>query len=164
MSALYFSISRDQACSLPDRHSLTRRVSVHAAACFFGAVSITGRRSLLHYAGKAGRHSRAHTVPARRDGSYQLYSLLPPECQGWREKSSVDFPPESPAHGHRVSSVVRCTVPARRDGSYQLYSLLPPECQGWREKSSVDFPPESPAHGHRVSSVVRCLSPSVARP
>src|SRR3977135_1123306 len=112
MSALYFSISRDQACSLPDRHSLTRRVSVHATACFFGAVSITGRRSLLHYAGKAGRHSRAHMVPAQRDGSYQLYSLLPPECRDWREKSWVDFPPESPAHGHRVSSVVHCLSPS----------------------------------------------------
>src|SRR3981189_3996652 len=112
MTDLFFPTSRDQACSLPDRHSLTRRVSVHAAACFFGAVSITGRRSLFHYEGKAGRHSRAHTVPAQRDGSYKLYSLLPPECQGWREKSSVDFPRESPAPGHRVSSVVHCLSPS----------------------------------------------------
>src|SRR6266566_2881770 len=104
MSASYFSISRDQASSLPDRHSLTRRASFHAAAGFFAALSINrliGHHSPLHYANKVARHSRAHTVPARRDGSYQSYSWLPPE------KSSAEMPPESLAHGHRVSSVVR---------------------------------------------------------
>src|SRR5882672_8734187 len=112
MSALYFSISRDQACSFPDKHSLTRRVSFHTAAGIFVAVSITGRHSLLHCAGKAVRHSRAHTVRAQRDGGYQSYSWLPPKCRGWPEKSSVDFPPVSPAHGRRVSSVVHCLSPS----------------------------------------------------
>src|SRR2546427_10227821 len=110
MSASYFSISRDHASSLPDRHSFTRRASFHAAAGFFAALSINrliGHYSPLHYANKVARHSRAHTVPARRDGSYQSYSLLPPECRDSPEKSSAEIPPESLAPGHRVSSVVR---------------------------------------------------------
>src|SRR5260370_2487165 len=107
MSASYFSISRDQASSLPDRHSLTRRASFHAAAGFFAALSINrliGHHSPLHYANKVARHSRVHTVPARRDGSYQSYSLLPPECRGSPEKSSPEIPPRTPANPQRVSS------------------------------------------------------------
>src|SRR5260370_21031479 len=110
MSVSCVSISSHQAPSPPDRHHLKRRASFHAAAGFFAALSINrliGHHSPLHYANKVARHSRVLTVPARRDGSYQSYSLLPPECRDSPEKSSAEMPPESLAHGHRVSSVVR---------------------------------------------------------
>src|SRR5882762_10755308 len=114
MSALYFSISKDQASSLPDRHSRTRRTSFQAIAGFFVTLTITrvmGADSPPPFACKAARHSRAHRVRALRDEGCQPHSLLPPECRDWPEKSSVGIAPESPARGHRVSSVAGSWLP-----------------------------------------------------
>src|SRR6266481_2636011 len=108
MSALYFSISRDQASSFPERHSFTSRVSLHAAGGFFPALVITGligRHSPAHSGSKAARRSKERRVRERSGGNCRLHSSPPPKCPGSPEKPSVDFLPEFPAPGHRVFCV-----------------------------------------------------------
>src|SRR6266852_7497700 len=114
MSALYFSISRDQASSFPERHSFTSRVSLHAAGGFFSALVITGligRHSPAHSGSKAARRSKERTVRERPGGNCRLRSSRPPKCPGSPEKSSVVLRQELPAPGHRVFCVHCISLP-----------------------------------------------------
>src|SRR5580700_3467538 len=114
MSALYLSISSDQASSLPARHSLTSRVSFHAPAVFFGALAVTvliARRSPANSSDKVVPHSRVRKAPKPPGENYQLNSSRPPKCPGSPEISSAGSPQESPARGHTVSSSAQMSAP-----------------------------------------------------
>src|SRR6266404_3684936 len=110
MSALYLSISKDQASSLPERHSLTRRVSSHTVGAFFGALVVARlieERSPEHFSNRAVPHSRVRKVPERQAENCQANSSRQQECPGSPGKSSADSRRESPARGHRAFCVVR---------------------------------------------------------
>src|SRR6266571_2429069 len=128
MSALYFSISRDQACSLPARHSLTRRVSFHVAAGFFGALSITGRHSPLHCAVKlpdarrsAQPRRKGSVIPRSNFASGQAQPRLAPRPRSGQQAnprardSGLNFargspsPPSSPDYLREVRLLLQCT-------------------------------------------------------
>src|ERR1700751_989918 len=100
MSALYLSISRDQASSLPARHSCTIRVSSHAVGGLFGALALTALIEwLARPLNKAVRHSTECKVPRPQDGNCRLSFFRRPECPDSREKSWAVAPRESPGHG-----------------------------------------------------------------
>src|SRR5882672_12426268 len=105
MSALYLSISRDQASSLPERHSLTRRVSFQTVGAFFGALVVTGlieKSSPEHFSNRAVPHSRVRKVPERQAGNCRANSWHQRECQDSPGKSLADSRREFPARGHKA--------------------------------------------------------------
>src|SRR6266478_320753 len=110
MSALYLSISKDQASSLPERHSLTRRVSFQAAGAFLGALANTGlieKRSPRGFSEKAVPHSRGYKVRELPAENCRANSWRRQECPGWPGKSLVDSRRESPGRDHRVAYAAR---------------------------------------------------------
>src|SRR5882762_4477725 len=110
MSALYLSMSKDQASSLPERHSLTRRVSSQAAGAFFGALAVTGlieKRSPEYFSGTVVPHSRVGKVPERQAENCQANSWRRQECPGSPGKSLADSQRESPGPGQRAFCAVR---------------------------------------------------------
>src|SRR6266436_8286303 len=110
MSALYLSISRDQASSSPERHSLTRRVSFQTVGAFLGALVVTGlieKRSPEHFSNRAVPHSRVRKVtkqPAENTRANYWRQQVCPDLPG---KSWADSRRESPGLGHRASCAVR---------------------------------------------------------
>src|SRR6267142_2967628 len=105
MSALYLSISRDQASSLPERHSLTRRVSFQTVGAFFGALFVTGlieKSSPEHFSDRAVPHSRVRKVPEQPAENCRANSLRQQVCPDLPGKSWADFRRESPGRGHRA--------------------------------------------------------------
>src|SRR5882762_7221713 len=119
MRPLYLSISRDQASSLPERHSLTRRVSSQAAGAFFGALVVTGlieKGSPEHFSDKAAPHSKVGKVPERQGENCRANSWHQQECPGSPGKSLADSRQESPARGHRASCAARTRSEERRVG------------------------------------------------
>src|SRR5713101_7883527 len=109
MSALYLSMSRDQASSLPERHSLTRRVSSQAVGAFFGALVVTGlieKGSPEYCSGKAVPHSKVRKVPERQAEKCRANSCHQRECPGSPGKSLADSRRESPVRDHRASCAV----------------------------------------------------------
>src|SRR6267143_6269901 len=110
MSALYLSMSRDQASSLPERHSLTRRVSSQAAGAFFAALVVTGfieKGSPEHFSDRAVPHSRVRKAPERQEENFRANSWHQQEYPGSPGKSLADSRRESPARGHRAFCAVR---------------------------------------------------------
>src|SRR2546427_3349487 len=106
MSALYLSMSRDQASSLPERHSLTRRVSSQAAGAFFGALVVTGlieKGSPERSSGKAVPRSKERKVPEQQAENCRANSWHQRECPDSPGKSLADSRRESPARDHRAS-------------------------------------------------------------
>src|SRR6266403_627146 len=110
MSALYLSMSKDQASSLPDRHSLTRRVSSQTVGAFFGALVVARlieERSPEHFSSKAVPHSRVRKVPERPAENSRANSWRQRECPGSPGKSLADSRRESPGPGHRAFCAAR---------------------------------------------------------
>src|SRR6266403_5158935 len=110
MSALYLSISKDQASSLPERHSLTRRVSSHTVGAFFGALVVARlieERSPEHFSNRAVPHSRVRKVPERQAENSRANSWRQQVCPDLPGKSWADSRRESPGLGHRASCAVR---------------------------------------------------------
>src|SRR5438105_4432169 len=104
------AIGKDHTSSLPYTTRLGQRRIVPRGMWLLRRSfdhQLSGYHHPVHYVYKAVRHSTAHMVPGQQDGSFQPCSSLPPECPDSQEKSWVEMPPESPAHGHRASSVVR---------------------------------------------------------
>src|SRR5580700_1824685 len=109
MSALYFSMSRDQASSLPERHSLTKRSSLHALGVFFDALVSTGVIGWHFPRGcerRVAQRSRGRTAPERQDGGCRWSFLRRPECQDLPGISWVDSPRESLARGRKAFCAV----------------------------------------------------------
>src|SRR5580700_489560 len=118
MSALYLSMSWDQAASLPERHSLTRSVSFHLGADLADALVVAlmragliERRSPVHSSDTAARHSKGHRARGLPDGSCRRNFWRPPGCPGWREKSWVDTRREFPARDRRAFFAARRNAP-----------------------------------------------------
>src|SRR6266850_3660513 len=110
ISALYLSISKDQASSLPDRHSLTRRVSSQTVGAFFGALVVARlieERSPEHFSNRAVPHSRVRKVREQPAENSQANSWRRQEYPGSPGKSSADSRRESPGLGHRALCAVR---------------------------------------------------------
>src|SRR5882724_1978116 len=110
MSALYLSISKDHACSLPERHSLTRRVSSQTVGAFLGALVVARvieERSPEHFSNRAVPRSRVRKVPERQAENCQVNSWRRQECPGSPGKSWADSRREFPARGHRAFCAAR---------------------------------------------------------
>src|ERR1700674_2502000 len=110
MSALYLSMSCDQAASLPERHSFTRRVSFHLLAGLSGTLVFAGLiewRSPVHSFDKAALHSKERRVREPQDGNCRRSLWRRPGCPGWPEKSWVDTRREFPARDRRAFFSVR---------------------------------------------------------
>src|ERR1700722_1467542 len=105
MSALYFSMSRDQASSLPERHSLTKRSSLHALEVLFDALvstGVIGWDSPRRCESRVAQRSRGRRALKRQDGGWRWNFLRRPECQDLPGISWVDSRRESLARDRRV--------------------------------------------------------------
>src|SRR6267143_6147900 len=141
MSALYLSMSKDHASSLPERHSLTRRVSSQAAGVFFVTLAATGliEKGSPDFSDKAVPHSRAGKAPEQPAENCRANSWHPRECPGLPGKSLADSRRESPGRGHRAFCAARMSVQsfAHQSGGR---SPLPIE---WRDALATDSKGES---------------------
>src|SRR5580704_7911273 len=100
---LYLSTSADQASSLPPRHSLTRRVSGHAArfsSSDWDLIWPMKPDPRPPNGCKAGQHSRARTDPESRAGNFRRDPWPRQEYWGSRGKLRANSPRQFPEPGH----------------------------------------------------------------
>src|ERR1700739_4212038 len=109
MRALYLSMRRAQAASLPERHSFTRRVSFHLDAGPDDArsdtllrIGLIERGSPGHFSDRAAQHSITHKVRERRDENCRRSFWHRPGYPGWPERSWVGTRREVPARDRKV--------------------------------------------------------------